>query len=350
MLAKRQDSGSGYMDLMDQDQLKIATYNVLLTPKWGIFRWLCAPKLRYKYQIETLLPSLGADIICLQECTREYLRMLNKSSLCDSYIISNHEIIRDKLHFPLILSKFPFEELLIRDRAIYGLFERNNKPFICICIHLNTLGKTKAMRAIELSKINQNLQIICELADEENQKAKIKQALDQNNVIILGDFNMHFPSENKIIEALNYKDLWLDSHSHFTGYTYDGRTNKLLWTLQPFDNRRLRLDRIILKNQSHIEPLDIQLFGNKLINSWCKKRLFPTMPSDHYGIILKCKLSNQAGEQKRLNMYLDEFRMLPQDKTGFRKVSRIWLYRTLASVLLFVALCAFIYYLLKALF
>ena len=98
--------------------------------------------------------------------------------------------------------------------------------------------------------------------------SKIKSALNSNNVLILGDFNMHFPSENEVIEHLDYTDLWLERHSHLSGYTYDGKTNKFLWTLQPFDNRRLRLDRIILKNSSKFKLTNMQLFGKERINKW----------------------------------------------------------------------------------
>jgi len=106
-----------------------------------------------------MFPELNADILCLQECTQEYLKMLNKSHLRDVYQISNFEATRAKAHFPLILSKIPFNELLIRDRTIYGLFEWKNTSFIVVCVHLNVLGKNKIMRAIELTKIHQNLQM-----------------------------------------------------------------------------------------------------------------------------------------------------------------------------------------------
>ncbi|CAI2373410.1 unnamed protein product [Moneuplotes crassus] len=345
VLDRRVDDGIGYMDLVKRDNLKIATYNVLPAPKCGISRWLSAPRLRYNYQIDTLLPSLDADIIFLQGCTREYLRLLLQSSLLEKYMGSSHEATRDKQNFPVVLSTIPFEELLIRDRAIYCLFECNNKPFVLINIHLNTLGSSKSMRAIELSKINQNLQIICELADDESQKSRIRQALDNNNIMILGDFNMHFPSENKTLESLNYTDLWLDKHSHLSGYTYDGKTNKLLWSLQQFDNRRLRLDRIALKRHSQIEAENIQLFGNKPINPWFKQRLFPTMPSDHYGIMLKFKINDVKTEDNRFGMYHDEFGMLPRNTTGYRSPMKIWVYRIIASWVVFITLALLCYYL-----
>ena len=145
--------------MVDRKQLRIATYNVLYCPKIWMIKLFSASKLRYDYQINSLLPALDLDILCLQEWTQEYLKILRENKLSQNYQIFNYESTRAKSHFPLIISRIPFIELLIRDRAIYGLFELGSIYFIVIWVHLNVLGKTKQMREIEFSKINQNLQM-----------------------------------------------------------------------------------------------------------------------------------------------------------------------------------------------
>ena len=140
-------------------ELKIASYNVLFCPNMCIFKCIMGPKQRFEYQIETLLPSVGADILCLQEVRLEYLKMLRKSELGREYQISNYELGREKKHFPLILSRIPFTEILIRDRVIYALFEWKSTNFIVIWAHLNVFGKKRKLRAVELVNINQNLRV-----------------------------------------------------------------------------------------------------------------------------------------------------------------------------------------------
>ena len=45
---------------------------------------------------------------------------------------------------------------------------------------------------------------------EECDDKKIKNACKNNNIIILGDFNFHYPFETKIIDDINYVDLLLE--------------------------------------------------------------------------------------------------------------------------------------------
>lgn len=85
--------------------------------------------------------------------------MLKKSELGCQYYISKYETARERRHFPLILSKMPFHEILIRDRTIYALFEWKGTNFIIVNAHLNVLGKNRAMREVEIIKISQNLQM-----------------------------------------------------------------------------------------------------------------------------------------------------------------------------------------------
>lgn len=59
--------------MKDISEIKIASYNVLFVPNITVLRWILDPKFRFEYQINKMLPNLGADIICLQEVRLEWL-------------------------------------------------------------------------------------------------------------------------------------------------------------------------------------------------------------------------------------------------------------------------------------
>ena len=86
-----------------------------------------------------------------------------------------------------------------------------------------------------------------EFAEENYQRVRIKEAISNNNVFLAGDLNMGFPGENKALDEYGFHDLWLEKYSHFNGFTWDPLRNKILTVINPFDDRRSRLDRIWLK-------------------------------------------------------------------------------------------------------
>lgn len=53
-------------------------------------------------------------------------------------------------------------------------------------------------------------------------------AVAQNNIMLMGDLNLNFPGENKILESGGFDDLWLEKHSHFKGLTWDTQINRML--------------------------------------------------------------------------------------------------------------------------
>jgi len=343
----QQDEGFGYQEMRDDGQLKIATYNVLFTARNKFLRWLLAPNTRYQNQIDAILPEINADIICLQEVRKEYLEMLNKSMIKDQYQISAYEVGRADKHFPIILSKIPFTELLMRDRTLYALFEWKKTPFIVVNVHLNMLGRNKRMRAHEVRNIEQTLRSISESADNEEQRQQIQKALDSDNIFVMGDFNMHKPLENLTFEEFEYSDVWLEKHSHLQGHTFDGTTNKLLRTMSPFDNRRLRLDRIILKTKSNFAPKDIQIFGDRQIQTTWSERWLPLFPSDHYGLISSFELRDSPRPNPFALPFYKEFKALPQNRTGYRNGAMIILYSFTAFLAISVVLVFGSYKLIK---
>lgn len=56
----------------------------------------------------------------------------------------------------------------------------------------------------------------------------------------------------------------------------------------PFDNRRMRLDRIMMKHSKQFDIESIEMFGNEKIGEWY------TYPSDHFGLLATFRLSKHG--------------------------------------------------------
>ena len=78
---------------------------------------------------------------------------------------------------------------------------------------------------------------------------------------------MNYPCENKYLETYDFIDLWLEKHSHMKGYSWDPKQNSMLNIMLPFDNRRMRLDRICVKNNTEFIIDDISMFGDRRIGN-----------------------------------------------------------------------------------
>lgn len=114
-----------------------------------------------------------------------------------------------------------------------------------------------------------------------NTDKSIREAFENENIIILGDLNLHLIHETAKIYLMNYYDSWLEVEGDKLGYTWDPMMNKLIGWFLPFDNRRMRLDRILVRSGSKIRPKGISIdFNEKIPNS-----LF-LFPSDHFGLTM----------------------------------------------------------------
>jgi len=141
----------------------------------------------------------------------------------------------------------------------------------------------------------------------------------KDSVFLMGDFNFHQEKENLFIED-EYLDLWKETHpvlppsttrslgslvssylpysAYFypsgplsdeeEGYTFDSHTNLFIPYYVPFERRRMRLDRIIMKKGSTFNCVD-------------KMHRFATEPvepnsylytSDHYGLYVDLAPNN----------------------------------------------------------
>mmetsp|Transcript_17127 Transcript_17127/g.15098 ORF Transcript_17127/g.15098 Transcript_17127/m.15098 type:complete len:160 (+) Transcript_17127:517-996(+) len=152
----------------------------------------------------------------------------------------------------------------------------------------------------------------------------------------MGDLNLHYPGENKILENHNFHDLWLERHSHFDGYSWDPSQNSMINLFLPFDNRRMRLDRICLKNSKDFDLVDIQVVAKEKLNR------IMLSPSDHFGLLATFKKSI-LGFQAEKNEYKREFNLIPKDVHGFRTIPTIVLYRVIAFLAIVLVVLYFIW-------
>mmetsp|Transcript_24142 Transcript_24142/g.27845 ORF Transcript_24142/g.27845 Transcript_24142/m.27845 type:complete len:180 (+) Transcript_24142:453-992(+) len=159
-------------------------------------------------------------------------------------------------------------------------------------------------------------------------KEKTKNALSCNNVFLLGDLNLHFPGENRILEHAHFNDLWLERHSHFDGLTWDTEKNSMTKWMLPFDNRRMRLDRICIKDSKQIDLVDIKMIANQNTG---RALLYP---SDHFGLLATFCVSKSGFTSNQSTRHKKEMKMILQDETGYRSIERIVIYRVCTFALI----------------
>lgn len=114
--------------------------------------------------------------------------------------------------------------------------------------------------------LDAKLKRLTEKVTDKETKDNINDALLNKNVFLLGDLNLHFPGENKILERHMFIDLWLERYSHFDGLTWDTSKNTMTKWMLPFDNRRMRLDRICMRQSKQLDLCEIQIVANESIS------------------------------------------------------------------------------------
>lgn len=286
---------NNYNSTIDGDNLiskniKVATYNVEI----DMSNMLLRSKKRYEYIISNLLPNLSPDIIGLNEVTESFVQILQTNkSLQSLYYTSNLSVPKSKKFHNIVLSKFPFDyiyhENSRRDEVIC-LFQTPSSYIIFISVHLTAYEENIKKREAEMKQL---LDFIANLGSIDK---RVKHALDMGNLIISGDFNLHFKFEAKnIIYGHGFTDTFeeLDmKNSKENLYSWDTYRNSYINSYLVFDNRRMNLDRIILSKKSNLLcPISYKLFGTESIGNLL-------YPSDHFGIICEFKILDGKNDRE----------------------------------------------------
>jgi len=334
---------------LNYNSLKIATYNVLKPLPW--FEWIVRTAARYTYQIQAILPSLDADVICLNEVTESYARLLEN----DAYLTATYQYspLRPPDTKPddvrvVILSKTPIRIIKQKTRSVIVYLTKKN--VVVIAAHLQANEGCMERRKQQLKNIDSLLQ---EWSSDDAEDKTLASAIRKGNILLLGDLNLHFVGETEILWDLGYKDLWLEKYFHEDGYTWDSNLNGIIANWLWLDNRRMRLDRICIKASEELKLRDIKIFANKnLPNSF-------VFPSDHFGLVAELDFVRgganssdiQGAQRMRGDFLLPSSRAInlsstgyygasmPEDekwRTGFRTIERIVAYRAALLVLIFL--------------
>ena len=237
---------------------------------WNV--WFDDFKKEERYnEILTICRAIGPDVVCLQEVTPFFIRMLKGHDLCRMYDVSDHDLSGATVGSYGVLSmcrsdlkgSFQFHELHTdMDRKLLTTSFTTPHGTVGVGnVHLESLS-SRIARRIQLQQC--------------------RPILDRFSISMLcGDFNFdsdrNFQLDNKPLEndALaevypTYKDVWLELHPQGTGKTFDTDVNLMLGQR----DEHMRYDRIILRNQ----PIPIQSMVSKLLGSTAKSQA-PALPT-----------------------------------------------------------------------
>ena len=324
-------------------QITLGCYNVLFPSKDTIRSLITSDKDRYKYQIEDLLPKMNIDILALSEVKNVYINYLLKNNwIRNNYFVYNPEKTVFRQFFGnIILSKYPMKcytmDNLIYGRVAVALLKFQEKHnFLVLSVHLTAFEKNYNIRKRQLSQI---LQALNEYSDKKDPfYDDFMDAVSNKNVIIMGDLNFHLKRENSMVYEFKLIDLWSETQNE-EGFSWDAQNNSLTNFMLPFDNRRMRLDRIFFLEGSKlfwtIPSEKMELFGREKV--FPNKNFSFLMGSDHFGLKVKIALKENFDGYSRKNAgIMKEFEK--DTETHFRSEETILIYRCLSVLVIIIVL------------
>jgi endonuclease/exonuclease/phosphatase family metal-dependent hydrolase len=230
------------------------------------------------------------------------------------------------LYYPSLMSFLPIKEVYaiplprVKRRSVVALvITKSGEPFMVCSTHLYAPQSKHEVRAAQLWDL---MEQIGELSKRDFVSQDFKMTWAKKRLVILGDFNFHYPMENAIFPKLNLVDCWRELYGNQSGRYWVLRNEGITWDCSniwwlPFDNRRMRLDRTVMPNE--IQGYTIHnsevIFDEPLAGEavCCCLKVFP---SDHYGLSLSLKRTedrDQVFNSKSINLLTEE-----EDKTPKR--------------------------------
>ncbi|WP_225409143.1 poly(A) polymerase [Stigmatella hybrida] len=261
--------------LPSPEALTVATFNVL----FDLYDAELIDTRRRIPEALSLLRSVDADLIALQEVTEPFLRMLLATPwIREHYFLSDGPVAATvKPYGQLLLSRFPFASLrqcvFTRDkRVIAGELRLKDGPVWVATPHLtsNRTASPDSARAAQLRT----------LVDWAN--ALGPQAPD---VVLAGDFNLgEDAAEAQVFTQEGFVDVWPLLRPEEPGFTFDPERNALA-TAMTVTGRRQRLDRVLVRSRSgRLTPRAVSLFGETPLPPPEAPAGGPLFTSDHFGV------------------------------------------------------------------
>ncbi|KAL4488902.1 hypothetical protein ABPG72_005689 [Tetrahymena utriculariae] len=325
--------------------LKIGAFNVLWGNSNKFINMFSRNEQRFNYILNKLIPQTDPDILSLLEVSDLFMEMLTSNQyIRNNYYLSHVQRKRnDYVHEVVMISKLPFSSIFMNDddygRCIFSIFtgQMSSNSFMVLTSHFRAykqddVSRSKQMELIDLS-IQTNSFLESANIPVKIQKAALK-ASKKNNIILQGDLNLHLKHEDSFIYKFGFLDAWREIYPNDDGYTWDSQKNKFIKSVYILDNRRMRLDRILLRQNSHLfKIIDTQIKAQESIG-------FNLCCSDHYMLLSEVQINQEP------KMYIQKYdvsNIIMKKKTGFRAFPTIIKLRILllVSVLLGIVITPF---------
>eukprot|EP01113_Clastostelium_recurvatum_P012037 TRINITY_DN16200_c0_g1_i1.p1 TRINITY_DN16200_c0_g1~~TRINITY_DN16200_c0_g1_i1.p1 ORF type:complete len:309 (+),score=61.84 TRINITY_DN16200_c0_g1_i1:97-1023(+) len=282
---ERAENGAD-IPIINSKPIRIASHNVLKPVSW-LMEWVVRTPERYAKEIE-ILRNLDADVIGLNEVAIQFVSLLLEQPwVREHYYVSDvpNDQGTDTLNCCTVnnvnlFGNFLLSRLCPSKIVSHALGDNPNRDVLAAVFPMLDmtlcLAHTTAYENLFMRRKTQMRQIQSFLANTE-----VFETPTQTQVL-MGDLNLHRPEEDVIIGEVGFEDLWRPTDDDPHGYTWDTLTNTLIRYFLFLDRRRMRLDRILLRQGSawsSITPSGVAKFATEPVHEG--SYLFP---SDHYGL------------------------------------------------------------------
>ncbi|KAK0579832.1 hypothetical protein LWI29_032232 [Acer saccharum] len=259
--------------------LKILSYNVWFREDVEVHKRM--------ESIGNLIRLHSPDVICFQEVTPNIFDIFKQSNWWEKYTCSiSDEMAHTRRYFCIQLSKLPVRSFV-------------RKPF-----SNSRMGRELCTTEIEVKGVDDPLIVATSHLEspepgqmhskERIAQAKAAQSLlvkNSPNMIFCGDMNWDDDLDGRFPLFGGWIDVWEELRRGEDGWTYDTKSNPMLFGNRPL---RKRLDRFVC-NLNDFKLDAIEMIGMEAIPgvSYSEKKMRkgklvrPVLPSDHYGLLLQ---------------------------------------------------------------
>eukprot|EP00111_Clytia_hemisphaerica_P000478 TCONS_00001371-protein len=266
-------------------ELSVLSWNIW----FGTSQKLDQPEQRWT-ELLNIVVNKNPDLIGLQECTLDFLKVVKKHSrFSDHYVVvnerplySNYFVMLYKKKDLKILKKGTIKlKTTLERQCEYMDVEKEGAKFRFGTVHIESYVTSPNIREIQMGAIFDVLQ---------------KKTKDIELAFLVGDFNFHeTDEENKFIESSQFKDTWRVVHEDLDGFTKDSDHNVMnqMFHGKPITQKKKRIDRILYMEDTndvnHWKATQCQVIGDEIfdeivMHDQTKVSMFP---SDHYGLLAK---------------------------------------------------------------
>jgi endonuclease/exonuclease/phosphatase family metal-dependent hydrolase len=316
-------SAAGDRDSAAEDSggaFRVLTWNVLMDEFNEHVPGVIHTSSRHKYIVH-LVTTECPELICFNEVDADFLaRLCQNEVVRERYLLTDcaaeecsagsvHRAVagetlgRDWGNVILLRKDFPaltgFSTHLIKgeigrvDSVVLSL-HLGDKRLAVISAHLQSRAENSHIRRSELELIFSALSLPAQQAESQDFPEGVALVPKPDQILLLGDLNMHSEHENVLFDGTLFHDVWLKlGNLPQDGVTWDGQGNSLIQRMYcGIDDRRMRLDRLWLSADDGgvVQPSRIEIFGRALVpddflDPGLLDRPRYLTPSDHYGLM-----------------------------------------------------------------